>query len=73
MSLHDYGPGSLQGQYSGQYGNALSAISQPTVRETLTQRLAKAKQEVAEIEEALDLLNKNPDLQRLIDLLRGKY
>lgn len=42
----------------------------PTLRDQMEQRLAQAQQEVKRVEELLVLLDRNPDFQRMMELLR---
>ena len=43
------------------------------LKKNLEQQLYKARKEQERIEELLDLLNKNPDIQRILELLGHRF
>lgn len=63
-----------------EYSDAVASLQQAqastrrlTLREQTEDQLNQAKQEVLRIEELLDLMDRNPEIQRILELLGRKY
>ena len=63
--------GGLVGRGPSQEIQASAFDGRPSVRDRLKHELAVLDKRRVEVEEALALLDRNPDTERLMDLIRG--
>jgi hypothetical protein len=64
----DYGAAVSLSGMAGQ--NLAQWQGTPTFREQMQRRLEDARKEVKRVEELLQLLDRNPDVQRIMELMR---
>lgn len=57
--------------YLKEHEGMLGRVRQPSTRERLQMRINEGKRIIKEAEEALLLLDRNPDFERLSDLMRS--
>jgi hypothetical protein len=68
------GLGGLLGQGAAEAGKCSTLdVRPPSLAQQCGRDLAAAKRNVARLEELRDLLARNPELQRLIELLGNRY
>lgn len=58
---------------SEQLAQAQCSLAPPSLQQTLSSQLEQAKQEVQRLEELLQLLNQHPEVNRIMELLGGRY
>lgn len=69
----NYGNESL-GAYSGGDVPQMKMASAPTLQQRLDSAVDSAKRQLADAEEARDILKRNPDLERLLNLMqKGRF
>lgn len=68
--LGGYGAGSSPSSYD----SAAKMIRMPTMKERLDMAVAQAKERLANAERARELLEKNPDLEELLNIMqKGRF
>jgi bacterioferritin (cytochrome b1) len=64
--------GSFDRNYGGQLNMAKQA-RQATHRQRLEQSIRDAEERIAKLKEARELLDRNPDLERLLDIMQQSH
>lgn len=73
MSNYDIGGGALSA-YTEAQAYPTKMLSMPTMKQRLEAAVVQARENLANAEEAKEILDRNPDIERLLDIIqKGRF